>query len=91
MMTHKEFHERARVLAAGSYFSTNVDVTEDSAGKLELEYGLYVNGHGWHKAKTPELALASFVGTPVPVPKAALDSLDPAPSGRRIERTRTHR
>lgn len=79
MLTHKEFHERARALANGLYFSTAVEASESSSGALEIDYGLYVHGHGWHKARTPELAIESFTNTPPPASPEALAALDPVP------------
>lgn len=83
MMTLIEFHTNTKAFAEGEYFSISLEVSEGKGRPTEVEFGCYVHGHGWHKASTPEQALASLTDSltkKVPEAMRVLDAVGPIPA-----------
>ncbi len=79
-MNHAEFHAAAAKIAAGRYFSTQVEANTHKDGSTKVEWSLYIDGRGWTQDHlTPEAALTEALQTDRPGVESIGASPEPTP------------
>ena len=62
-MTIKEFKALVSEAANGEYHAIKVEISTNSFGETEIEFGAYINGLGWGSGSTEHEALGQCLGT----------------------------
>jgi hypothetical protein len=81
MMSHKDFHTAIGAIAAGRYFSTQIDCSTQCDGDFRLEYACYIEKLGWSRTcATGEEAVERMRIMASNAPKPTIDNADPLPN-----------